>query len=290
MISPEQALFYKTTVNENLTDDEELVYEEKVRKNIKNKPQLDDFKQIESKGIYNEIDIERDKRKILAIKNKFKKDATQRSEILEAVLTEQIELSNWLGDNSSTVETTKYDDYINHTDFIVEFPNDKNINRLAIDVTVSNDTNTLDEKYEYIKNQLDNNKGADIKYFQSEFNQDEKGPLSDIPRVVIAMDQENIQKLSHVIAKILKKEISKKELACNPLQLEILEDIISQLKEQLTYTTNKFGPNNKSRINKNINSLIEDLENIFQHKKSSPQIEKSSSGAINVIPIKPRIY
>ena len=147
-LNPEETYLKEHTLSEEkLSSAEEKVSEEYFPEYQSEEPKMDDFS-----DIYSREKIEDDKNELAEIKKKHQYEKTERSIILETVLTKHIEQSNWIGENCYVVQTSKYDDVINHTDLIVEFEREKNdeATRLAIDVTTSEDREVLDKKIKYI--------------------------------------------------------------------------------------------------------------------------------------------
>lgn len=280
MLRPDQAFEFKHFTKETpLTANEDKIYLKKVREMLKNKPKMSDFS-----DVYSEIEIKRDEKKVSEIKTSFDKEATLRSEILAAVLQEQIEMSEWLGENAFTIQTTDYDDYINHTDFIIELDNGENeSDKLAIDVTVGTNPDKLNNKIKKIQKELDYGRGTSIKYYNSEINPDNKGRQNDIPSFIISMENEELSKLCNLTANTIgenKITGSNQKLAESPLQLSILENIIIQIDKQIKYL------NKNRKIQTTIFSRLERLKiklnEIIENKKGQCD-QKDPQLAIDVV-------
>lgn len=143
--------------------------------------------------------------------------------VLEAIVHEQAELSNWLGPSATTHKTSRFDDIASGVDSIVEFTgNEPRRHRvLAIDVTY---TKELERKIHRIKQEIDEQRLTYIKYFESA-DETYKGTLSKVPRVLIGIDPAKIFDLAQLwIAK------DQRALAKHPIQIQILEEITMQLK------------------------------------------------------------
>lgn len=254
--------------NEQLTEAEEQVYE-KMRKVREPKPKEDDFEDTYPKAeIRKDLELVREieKRQVLH---------TEKGEILEETLRQQIYHSCWFGDNCETVQTTKFDDLTNHTDFVIEWDTDDRI-KLAVDTTVTNDIEVIEKKVIKIKNELDRKAGTTIKYFQSNLTWEdnpEKGEARDIPSVIIAFDYDNLKKICEIIASSGGKE----KLGKTFLQIYILEDIINQLKIQEEYLEKNIAGGSNSNIYRNIGKVRKYLEKILESKKESPEIEKKGT-------------
>lgn len=265
-LNPEQLLMERRTmIEKKLTDNEEIIYEKLVRQKIKDRPQIEDYA-----DIYGAEAIASDRQEVDSCKKNHLKDSTQRSELLEACLRERIVLSNLLGEGCETIQTNDFDD-MNGTDFVVEWLDDKGEPiRLAIDTTVSERQDIINEKFRNIKDKLRNDKGVTIKYFQSEL-ENYKGQITDVPRVIIQMKKEAVTVLCELINKAISIKYNEKikaeaneELENGDLKISLIKEIISQLQEQKSYL--KTIHLNKNAIYDNISILIKQLNKI----KKSP--------------------
>ena len=280
MLRPDQAFEFKTTYNEQpLDSSEEFVFNiEVLNKKIY-------FTYKDFNDTYNESEIKRDENKAENIKSKFSKYTTQRGEILEALLVREIELSDWLGDSAYTIKTLPYDDYINHTDFVIEWCDCEPPIRLAIDVTVSEDPDVLIKKIRNIKKELSTGKGTKIKYFNSEETK-QKMPLANIPRAIIGLSKDNLKKLCKIQEKTYsedKKDIKSgnQELANHSLQISLINQLIQSASAQIQYL--EQNDRNDTDIYKNLLAVKNKLELILDNKKGS--IDFNSRRAMNVIDI-----
>lgn len=200
---------------------------------------------------------------------------TEKGEILEEVLRQEIYHACWFGENCETVQTTKFDDLTNHTDFVIELDTDDRI-KLAVDTTVTNDMEVIEKKVIRIKNELDKKTGTTIKYFQSNLTWEdnpEKGEIEDIPSIIIAFDYDNLKKMCEIIAGPGGKE----KLGKTSLQIYILEDVTSQLEIQKEYLEKNVKGGSNTNIYKNIKRVKEYLEKILEGKKESTGIESQGS-------------
>lgn len=292
MTRPDKIYEIKHTLKEApLAPAEEIVYEELVRIKLKEKPKLSDFHD------YSELEIKRDEAEVAKIKESFQKEVTQRSEILEAILFQQIELS-WFGDEAYTFQTTDYDDFKNHTDFVIEIDdiNGKTL-KMAIDVTIGNNIEKNTKKFEKIKKDLDIGRGTTIKYFQSEINAEISGQQINLPSYIIAMAEDELTKLCDIVANTIgnnKTKENMKILSYNPLQLSIIQNLIDQTETQMKYlekngntNTNIFRnlKNVKDKLNEILEKKIEILkkENEILEKKKGRIDQKNQHAAPNVI-------
>jgi len=226
---------------------------ERAKKVIKeNEVQMEDFK-----DTYDDID--KDKKYVAKREKQFQEQTTPALEeinklatIFEAIIFEQGEQSDWLGSNTETIKTSRFDDIANGVDMIVEFtPEDQPVSHLgmAIDATFNSDTSA---KFERIKREIDEGKMAEVKYFQSD-NQEFKGKLKMIPRIVIGADSKAISELSELWLE--ESRGSKKVLAEHQIQFQILEEIIMQLRAFKTYAE-KIGQNKIAEVYKQALNII----------------------------------
>jgi hypothetical protein len=191
-----------------------------------NEIKIDDFK-----DTYGEDVVDNDKNYVSRMEEIFSRESgeqknnSQYAEIMEAILCEQIELSDWMGPNASTIKTSRFDDIKNGTDFIVEFSSTMNaLSHLGIAVDVTFGANSVEEKFKKIKNEIESGKLTEIKYFESQ-NGQYKGRLRLLPRVVIGVEKPLILKL----AKVWMDPSLKKDFGAHPVQITFLEEIREQL-------------------------------------------------------------
>jgi hypothetical protein len=238
-------------------------------------------KRIVAKGVVSPEELKRDDAYVSKAVNTFKDEATERSEILEAILEEIIEKNAWFGD-CYTIKTIKYDDISNHTDFVIEIVTEEGeILRIAVDVTVgSNDKarseDVKNKKASYVVKELDRGQATTVKYFQSQAEFDEEDEfrvmkLTGIPRVIISYPKENLTYLCEAMAGVFKKSgQGKKEayrmLEQNGLQLVIISEVIDQFTWQLKYLQSK--KQDSAQIEVNLKKTIDYLKKLYEKKAS----------------------
>lgn len=159
------------------------------------------------------------------------------SEIMEGIIYDQSERSNWLGPHAHTIKTSEFDDIINGVDLVVEFDEPEMSRRhlaLAVDATFG--SRNLEKKFSRIKAEIDSGKLGSIKYFRSQ-NGNYRGELSQVPRVVTGIDQEHLLDLAGIWNQGLNKE-----LAVHPAQRLVLAQIAQQLKTFAAYAERTGKP------------------------------------------------
>lgn len=192
-------------------------------------------------GVYPRKTIESDIKKIKSISNQ--KDFmvhTIRGKILEWVIEKYSDGSSWWGEGV-LAESSKFDDFFNGVDCVLEFPienedGEEEFVRLAIDVTVAKDVDTIYKKKNSIENHLLRGDMSKVKYFTSSEEVDDNGEsvkksLSGIPKVMICLsDDEDIKELSEIIkGKGLGQREITKELSKDIRHLVFLRDIQIQM-------------------------------------------------------------
>lgn len=174
--------------------------------------------------------------------------------IFEALVLDQTERSNWLGENAMTVRASKFDDYANGVDMIVEFPEE--ISRhlaLAVDVTTSE---MLAKKFSRIREEIDRGRLSRVKYYDSK---NFRGELKNVPRIIIGADQSSVRQAGE-----LWLENKNKELAVHPMQNIILDEIVFQLKAFSDYAAGR----GKKEIADSYNNSLKIIERIIREKNA----------------------
>lgn len=176
--------------------------------------------------LYGKENIERDKQKIARYQESFEMTAnTAYAEILEGILYEQIELSDWFGKNATTIKTSKFDDIVHGTDLVVEFkdPTLQAVSHMALAVDVTFGTMSMEKKFQKIRVEIEKGTLGTIKYFQSE-SRYMRGELKKVPRVVIGLEKKQVIELSRVW-----NGGQVKDLAEHPAQKLFLKEILLEL-------------------------------------------------------------
>lgn len=179
------------------------------------------------KDLYGEEVIARDLARVESIRAKFAPEdrAKYAAEIMEGILCDQAERSDWLGPHAQTIKTSEYDDFINGVDLVVEFDEPEQARKhLALGVDATFGTRTIEKKFTRIKEEIDAGQLASIKYFRSQ-NGSFMGRLSRVPRVVTGIDQEHLLDLAAIW-----NQGENRALAVHPVQRLVLAQIAQQLR------------------------------------------------------------
>lgn len=227
------------------------------------------YNQINPNGfrdLYGNENVDRDLAAVDRLEQDFEHDSTRRqtwalkpATILEAIIYEQGEQSDWFGPDATTVKTSRFDDIINGIDSAVEFFDNINApSHLAfgIDATYSN---YIDKKIEKIQHKITTNRLATIKYFQSE-QTGFRGELRGVPLFIVAVTPDTISSVGELWA-----ANEHQELAHHPIQLQILQELVDQATKFELYA-GKQGKENAARKYSAIGTKV---ESILADKKRS---------------------
>ena len=158
----------------------------------------------------------------------FNADPRKLSSALEAIITEQIELNEWFGEGTNTLQTTNFDDIENGIDCIVEFNSEegrKNLG-LAFDTTYAYKT-IVKRKVARIAREIKKGELGKIKYFKTT-DGSIAGRMKNIPKVILSVERKNAIMLAEAWV-----EGKQEELQVHPVQLMLLQQIEFQLEGQL---------------------------------------------------------
>ncbi|MDP1689998.1 MAG: hypothetical protein Q8L52_02230 [bacterium] len=181
---------------------------------------------------YPDAEIRTDTEDVRRREKNFKYDIqSDFADILEAIAFEHGELSEWFGPTSKVIKTSRYDDYFNRVDLVVETEAaDQEYSHLALgmDVTFGGD---LHKKFAGIRAKIDQGRLGQVKYFLSD--RPDKifaGPLHNIPEVVVGVEIDRVRELA-----LLWMNKKNKQLGEHPVQRMILREIALQLKTFAAY-------------------------------------------------------
>ncbi len=145
--------------------------------------------------------------------------------ILEAILLDQGEMANWLGENAYTQKTADYDD-LNGTDMIVEYEAEGTYAHLGLGVDVTSNTD-LGTKFKRVQGDVDSHNLATIYYFKSDA-MSIKGRKDFVPRVIIGVEAATVYELMELWLRNDTESLVK-----HPIQATLLKEIELQLEASL---------------------------------------------------------
>ncbi len=284
----------KGSVVEKISIDEERAFELLVPRHKASAIKMDDFK-----DIYGEAEVERDKLNVETKKARIKEQGSpplKRAQILEALLAEQIELSDWFGPNTMTLVPAEYDDLYNGIDTAVELQNEEGgFDYMAMGIDVTSSPDAIKTKLARIKEHIIKGDLTQMKYFASEKNTSRKpGPEEKMPQLIIGAEVKTITELSELWLAVNKARLTnkdmgpiseetalgikerlrnaKKKLAEHRVQVLILEEIEKQL-VAFSKFANMHG---KLEISRKYHELLKLVREILKDKEISDEDQEKN--------------
>ncbi len=225
---------------------------------------------------YGAENIAKDKEEITEREAAFEEEMTPETRealrlgtILEAIITEQVELNEWFGQDVRTRKASRYDDIINGVDTIAEIEQQNTTSHLALAIDVTHGI-LLQKKFHRIKHEIDEGTLTTVKYFE---NMDEtfRGRLLKVPRVVLGVEKEAVIELAALW--IAGKN---KELASHPIQIQLLEEMVIQLQSYQEYAQ-KTDKDDLARIYEKQLRIIESIANQPKKRRLKEQLDTDTS-------------
>lgn len=150
---------------------------------------------------------------------------------------------------------------------MLEIPQeDESFERIAIDITISEDQGVFEDKYTSLRERLSNGKLTDLKYYHSEIS-DTHGAIENIPRAVIQIKKDQLEELCKNISD---RSINK---ATHPIQFELLEEIVQNFQDQLLFVkklNDELARNNKPQYSfapQKLEKALNIIQNILKQKE-----------------------
>ncbi len=191
------------------------------------------------RGIYSDDEIQDDIAWVERTEKKFEPSPIKKyGDIFEAVFCEQAEMNEWVP-NSQVTKTSRFDDYRNKVDMVVETHDaDDTITHLALGVDVTFGSEDLSKKFRGIRDNINKGELGSVKYFLADRPRNQKfaGPLRNIPHVVVGVEVDRVTELG-----LLWVNRKNRELATHPAQVTILEEISLQLETFVEYAKSVGG-------------------------------------------------
>lgn len=233
--------------------------------------------------------LERDKASVEKKKATIKRDGTEptkKARILEAIFAEQIELSDWLGQNVFTIVPAEYDDLFHGVDLALEVPKEEGTEYLALGIDVTSSPIKIRDKLKKIKEHMADGTLTMMEYFHSDNRHDFYDVVRNISQVVIGTEGRTIKELSELwmtaygLPKLRRRsggpslspeaeqsqrrmiKDAKDKLGRHRVQMLILEEI----KIQLSVFRNFATKVNQTEAAKKFSSLIELIDGALQEK------------------------
>jgi hypothetical protein len=182
-------------------------------------------------GLYSSKGLKEDAAEVARLEQKFDGDPMTKKygNILEAITCEHGELSDWFGPNAQVIKTSRYDDYINKIDMVIETQENNSFSNLALGIDVTFGSYDLHKKFNAIRQKIDEGTLGEIKYFHSD-RQNIHGRLSKVPHVVVGVEIDRVKELGQLW---MRQE--KKQLSMHPVQVTLLKEAKEQLETFAQY-------------------------------------------------------
>jgi len=143
--------------------------------------------------------------------------------ILEAIVHQHIEQSNWFGEYAQTIKPSRYDDVKHGVDEIIEFQEpEKPTSHLALGIDATLNTDKIGTKLKKILTKIDQGQMTQIEYFISS-DGSYRGELNRVPLLIVGADENTIKNLADTWIN------EPRRLAEHPFQLQVLEEVMEQL-------------------------------------------------------------
>lgn len=274
---------------EKLSEEETKVYELLVPRHKASAIKIEDFS-----DLYGEDVIKRDMEYVEKKKAGIKARGTlptKRAEILEAILSEQIELSNWLGQEAQTIIPSKYDDSAHGVDVAVEFERAEGFKHMALGVDFTSSAEQIKTKLLTARKHILNEDLTKIKYFFSEKSHI-RGEISKIPWLVVGADTHLLRglcklwiakyqspnmpdKISEETQKYLseQRKNAQKELANHRMQNLLLDELEMELVAFMEFADR----NGRDEIANKYETLLELIRSIKDSKEETPLSKNEQS-------------
>lgn len=185
---------------------------------------MDDFS-----NLYGSDVVEVDKKKVEEKEKTFSKDLRdvnhrvqkERADIFEAIIFNEGGKSTWFGEKSSIILPTKFDDYFNGADSLIEVERQGGVSVSAISLDVTYTRDVL-SKINSVVGRLRDGTLSKVKYYQSVLS-DIRGEIRNIPHFVIGVDGSTLDELTNLFA-----DLKDRQLELHLAQFQIIELIILQ--------------------------------------------------------------
>lgn len=181
------------------------------------------------------------------------------AQVFEAVVLEESESSEWLGEGATTLKTTDHDDFQNHVDMIAEWHKPGEGSQvLALGVDATFGTMKLLEKFSEVRSGIELDKLASLRYYRDKRG-NFMGTRNNVPRTIVGVSQPVVEELANLWVN------GKKEaLLEHPVQRLILVQLRYQLETQLKLAES-LGRDNAAESIRSALAVIIPIEQAKRH-------------------------
>ena len=218
-------------------------------------------------GLYDKDLLARDANEVRRLEGTFEQSPSKiHADILEAIVCEQGELSNWFGPESQVIKTSRFDDYIHKIDMIVETKQDgqgvSRFSHLALGIDVTFGSKDLHRKFDAIRANIDSGVLGEVRYFHSD-RQHFTGCLRKVPQIVVGIAIERVKELG-----LLWMNRKSKELSEHGAQVTILEEAALQLNAFAEYAK-KSGGKEAANVVPILEKELQKIQELLTEKKKA---------------------
>lgn len=225
--------------HESISEEEEKAFELITADYNERAIQMNDFYNIPG---YWPLRIRDDKERVTKKKKEIQEtntEPTKAAKLLEAILVEQIELSNWFGENTYTIIPSEYGDLFHGIDLALQIEDEaQGVKHLAMGIDVTTSPIAIRKKLSIIKKHIRTGTLTMMEYFHSDdYDPDFYGAMTHIPQVVVGTERKTMRELSDLWLKGYRRAKINKKTAQPPLSPEGEASQRDQAKE----TKDKLG-------------------------------------------------
>jgi hypothetical protein len=274
--NPEEELMRKTgAVESPLTISEQELYkwysESHIMREEKSRRRM--FEDMhEFSDVYPPDKLTHDKQEVIKKRQRPKEgDVAQKAELLELILSRFSDRAQWFG-QMVAYRTLEFDDRIHGVDMVLEGKEENgNPIYIAIDCTVAQSQEKIDEKVDGITKNIENDTLSTVEYFQSD-DGEVKGKIECIPKVIIAVNPERMDNLCQDVIPAVGSEKGKYDRLSNShFQIFFLRQIESQLEKQrqLVRLPKEDMRMHKKEVAEAIENALKYIQKILREKEKS---------------------
>lgn len=187
----------------------------------------------------------------------------QWSVIQEAIILNEMEMSDWFGPKFRTIRPTNHADYVQQIDGIVEIGNEK----VAFDATYKKDPYN---KIHKIKDGVDSGELNPVTYFYDD-KTEEKSSIN-IPSIILGFNRQNLEDISEYW--LYSQEGipgSKKKMAEHPIQMLLIYQALMQFS---TYELHARNNLHDEELSKKFADFKERMLELYNSKNQDEKLKK----------------
>lgn len=235
-------------------------------------------------GVRDKNAVDADKKSVKDLENIFRRENSgsvsqnrvKRGELFEAIVNDQIEASNWFGENAFVIMPSRYDDIKNGIDGIIKFKTDERGKSVILAIDITKDADEIKDKLSGIKKSIESGQLTMIKYFRSEDETVSREPIA-VPRVIVGADQKTIREISELLLLFKTRQKhpaagqpgefkeARERLQNNKLQSQLLLEIKTQLESFLSYAKKL----RQTILAKKYKEVLEIINGVLAEKESA---------------------